>query len=53
MKETMGDANGDTISASVNYGNIETITVVPVPGTIWMIGSALLGILGSARRKKA
>ena len=47
---SLGDAFGNPISATVTDGNI---TVVPIPGTIWLIGSALLGMLGSARRRKA
>ena len=47
---SLGDAFGDPISATVVDGNI---TVVPIPGTIWLIGSALLGMLGSAGRRKS
>ena len=47
---SLGDAFGNPISATVSDGNI---TVVPIPGTIWLIGSALVGMLGSARRRKA
>ena len=47
---SLGDAFGDPISATVVDGNI---TVVPIPGTIWLIGSAFVGMLGSARRRKA
>ncbi len=36
-------------------GTIDTITAsaVPVPGAFWLFGSALLGLSGIARRKKA
>ena len=33
-------------------GNVE-INAVPIPPTVWLIGSGLLGLVGIARRKKA
>jgi len=29
-----------------------TATVVPIPATVWLFGSGLLGMIGIARRKK-
>ena len=47
---SLGDAYGDPIFAEVIDGNV---TVVPIPATIWLMGSALFGMLGLARQRKA
>ena len=57
------DANGDGIngnpfvdgtfigfSANFNFGQVEP---VPIPATVWLFGSGLIGLIGVARRKKA
>ena len=31
----------------------EQVGVVPVPATVWLFGSGLLGLIGVAKRKKA
>jgi hypothetical protein len=38
-----------------NYGfNIQTtVAAVPIPGAVWLFGSALLGMIGYGRRKTA
>jgi hypothetical protein len=35
---------------AVRSGNVST---VPVPAAVWLFGSAMLGLMGVARRKKA
>jgi hypothetical protein len=47
---SLADANGDSLSASIEGGNI---TVVPIPATVWLMGSALFGLLGWSGRKKS
>lgn len=39
----------DELSMGFNY----SITAIPVPAAAWLFGSGLLGLLGTARRKKA
>lgn len=36
-----------------NYANANVLTSVPVPTSIWLLGSGLLGLVGVARRKTA
>jgi hypothetical protein len=33
--------------------NVETATVVPIPATVWLFGSGLLGLISIARKKAA
>ena len=42
---------GKTWSISLN--NVQTVTTVPVPGAVWLLGSALMGFAGVARRRQA
>ena len=35
------------------YALLSATTVVPVPATVWLFGSGLIGLIGLARRKKA
>ncbi len=35
-----------------NY-NLKAVHVVPIPATVWLFGSGLLGLIGIARRKRA
>jgi hypothetical protein len=37
----------------INTGVVNTTSVVPLPAAAWLFGSAILGLLGFARRKKA
>jgi hypothetical protein len=37
----------------INTGVVNTTSVVPLPAAAWLFGSAILGLLGIARRKKA
>ena len=32
--------------------NAWTVSVVPIPGAIWMLGSGLLGLIGIQRKKQ-
>ena len=36
-----------------NYWTNLSVTAVPVPATVWLFGSGLIGLIGIARRKKA
>jgi hypothetical protein len=40
-------------SLTNRYSNIVTASAVPVPGAIWLFGSALVGLVGYGRRKAA
>ncbi len=48
----LGDANGDPLAAITTSGSV-TVTAVPVPAAVWLLGSGLLGLIGVARRKAA
>ena len=37
-------------SGELSYG---TPAVIPVPAAVWLLGSALVGVLGISRRKRA
>ncbi len=37
----------------LNSTGIATLSAVPVPATVWLFGSGLLGLIGIAKRKKA
>ncbi|MDM8525036.1 VPLPA-CTERM sorting domain-containing protein [Desulfococcaceae bacterium HSG8] len=43
---TLGDFNGDLFSAELETGNV---SVVPIPGAVWLLGSGLVGIVGFRR----
>ena len=45
----------DSASAATMLDNLSyaTTLVVPVPATIWLFGSGILGLMGFARRKKS
>ena len=50
-------ANGDfgffnSSQPGVSYGNLE-VSSIPLPPSVWLFGSGLLGLIGIARRKKA
>lgn len=40
---------------SINFSelSIETVSVVPVPAAIWLFGTALMGLVGYSKRRKA
>ena len=44
---------GDTGSITVAVASNALIAPVPVPGAVWLLGSALAGLVGIARRKAA
>lgn len=44
------DANSGGFNFNFNLQG--TMSVVPVPGAVWLFGSGLLGLMGVARRKK-
>lgn len=45
------DASDNLLFAG--YGELNTIAVVPIPAAVWLFGSGLLGLIGTARYKKA
>lgn len=47
-----GSTNGNA-SARVGLAGFQLGSPVPIPGAIWLFGSALIGLVGVARRKKA
>lgn len=46
-------ADGSTITAYGTGWHELTVTSVPVPGAVWLFGSALMGFVGIGRRKHA
>lgn len=42
--------SSDTLNFSIS-GNTITVTSVPVPGAVWLFGSAIAGLVGLGRRK--
>ena len=42
----------DTVNYSQTYSFLLTPTAVPVPGAVWLFGSALAGFVGMKRRKQ-
>ena len=43
----------NSLGQVVDAGVVNTASVVPLPAAAWLFGSAILGLLGVARRKKA
>jgi hypothetical protein len=43
--------NGETLSGAVDVSDVPA--VVPVPATIWLFGTALIGLVGFSKRRKA
>jgi hypothetical protein len=51
-----GDYKVTLSSSTLNFaisGNTITVTAVPVPGAVWLFGSALTGLVGLRRRHRA
>ena len=48
---TFGDGGSSGFDGTIT--SVQASTVVPVPATVWLFGSGLLGLVGVARRKKA
>ena len=49
-------SNCNVLSGNAPYAEVEytyEVSSVPIPGAVWLFGSALLGLAGVARRKKA
>lgn len=43
----------DNASSSIyTVGTITSMEVVPIPSSVWLFGSGILGLVGIARRKK-
>ena len=54
----IANANGNLFATHVYLNEVDTGfayggTVVPVPASVWLFGSGLLGLVGVARRKRA
>ena len=43
--------NGKIIIDDINFGSLTTVTT-PIPGAVWLLGSGLLGLVGSGLRRK-
>ena len=43
----------NSLGQVVDAGVVNTTSVVPLPAAAWLFGSAILGLLGVARRKNA
>ena len=43
----------NSLGQVINTGVVNTTSVVPLPAAAWLFGSAILGLLGVARRKNA
>lgn len=48
-----GHSAGGTMNAVPSSLNISQVSAVPVPAAAWLFGSALAGMLGASRRKRA
>jgi len=44
--------DGTVLDATVNYGSA-TVTQTPIPGSILLLGSGLVGLIGLVRRKRS
>jgi hypothetical protein len=52
---SLGDANGDELTASLSDGSITVIpsaTVVPIPASLWLLASGLGGLFGLGARRR-
>lgn len=43
---------GGSVNTLVNFPYSITLTAVPLPGAVWLFGSALLGLLGLGRQRR-
>ena len=49
-----GDWTTDSASAPFNaVADVGVVGVVPIPAAIWLFGTALLGLVGFSKRRKA
>lgn len=48
----LGAATVTPVSLKINLGTDGTLASVPLPGAVWLLGSALLGLVGVARRRR-
>ena len=46
-------AHGGLSTAGLTYDVLVTTSAVPVPGAVWLFGSAMAGLIGFGRRKNA
>lgn len=44
--------DGQTVNQAQLYATISTVTPVPVPAALWLLGSGLLGLAGFSKRKR-
>ena len=56
ISEVVVADGSNTGAANWSYDNVSRSliqTAVPIPASVWLFGSGLLGLVGMARRKKA
>jgi hypothetical protein len=44
--------DGQTVTQAPLYATISTVTPVPAPAALWLLGSGLIGLAGFAKRKR-
>ena len=47
------DCDAQGINCSADTSHVSAYGVVPIPASVWLFGSGILGMIGVARRKKA
>lgn len=48
-----GDLDGETVGADIDAIAAISTTVIPIPASVWLLGSGLIGLIGLVRRKKS
>ena len=48
-----GNIDGETVGADIDAIAAISTTVIPIPASVWLFGSGLIGLIGIARRKKS
>jgi hypothetical protein len=51
--ETPSSPSSVFVYSTLKFVGVSTVNPVPIPASVWLFGSGLLGLIGIARRKKA